>query len=138
MYAPLHHVQRAPMTFRCHRLCSITFRTSTHESANLLEEQSAAVMKLSACHCECAVHQNAAKHACGEVFIYTSRSDREAFVQRACFAKPHLRFLQLLWRECTGLPFYKVTFIYGVSCSVYSLLKSAQPFTADRSFSHKT
>ena len=56
-----------------------------------LAEQSAAEIKLSACHCECAEDNSAGKHSCGNVFLCSSRSDREALVHHRAIGhqKPH-------------------------------------------------
>ena len=37
------------------------------------------------CVLECAVHESAEKHACGDECIYTTHSDREALVHHHAF-----------------------------------------------------
>ena len=53
-------------------------QSPANDRANSRNKHGAAEIKMSACHCECAVHKSAEKHACGEVFSCTHRSDREA------------------------------------------------------------
>ena len=44
--------------------------------------------KRNSCHCECAVHECAEKHAFGEVFICNSHQDREVLVHHHAFGLP--------------------------------------------------
>ena len=77
MCVPLHNVESAPRTFPWH---GSTTMFNHLPFANLLDKLAECAAGRKKCVLECAVHESAGKHVCGEVFICTSRSDREALV----------------------------------------------------------
>ena len=81
---PLHNAEGAPRTFLW---CGWPTVFNHLPFANLLEKQTH-VLRRCAWHSECAVHKSAEKHACGEVCICTSRSDRESLAHHHAIGLP--------------------------------------------------
>ena len=105
MCVPLHNVEKAHQGLVNGKVEQSVFNHLPF--ANLLDKliDCAAEKKMSACHCEGAVHKRAEMRAARCLSTRPARIMKHSFIITLSVYRSRIAYLQVLWCELTGLPF---------------------------------